>query len=82
MLDNTVVLWVSEFGNSSSHSLRNLMWFMGGNVGGFFKTGPDLKNPGRSVSDIHVSIAKAFGIPDEKFGDPAFCTGPVPGLIA
>jgi hypothetical protein len=82
MLDNTVVLWVSEFGNSSSHSMSNLMWFMGGNVGGFFRNGQIIKNPGRSVSDIHVSITKAFGIPDDKFGDPAYCSGPVPGLIA
>jgi hypothetical protein len=82
MLDNTVVLWVSEFGNSSSHSLRNLMWFLMGNVGGFFRQGQVLNVPGRSVSDLHVSITKAFGIPDDKFGDPAFCTGPVPGLIA
>ena len=82
MLDNTVVIWVSEFGNSSSHSMSNLMWFMGGNIGGFFKTGQIIKNPGRSVSDIHASIIKAYGIPDEKFGDPAHCSGVVPGLIA
>ena len=62
MLDNTVVLWVSEFGNSSSHSLRNLMWFVMGNVGGFFKQGQVLKLPGRSVSDLHLTLAKAFGI--------------------
>jgi hypothetical protein len=82
MLDNTVIIWVSEFGNSSSHSMSNLMWFMGGNLGGFFKTGQIIQNPGRSISDIHLSIAKGFGLPDEKFGDPAYCSGPVPGLIA
>lgn len=82
MLDNTVILWVSEFGNSSSHSLRNVMWFLMGNVGGFFRQGQVLKVPGRSTSDLHLSIAMAFGIQDKVFGDPAFCTGPVPGLIA
>ncbi len=82
MLDNTVVLWVSEFGNSSSHSLKNLMWFVMGNVGGFLRQGQVLKLPGRSVSDLHVTLAHAFGIPDATFGDPAFCTGPIAPLIA
>ena len=82
MLDNTVVLWFSEFGNSSSHSLRNLMWFLMGNVGGFLKQGQVLKLPGRSVSDLHLTIAHAFGIRDPKFGDPEFCTGPIAPMIA
>jgi Protein of unknown function (DUF1552) len=82
MLDNTVVVWVSEFGNSSSHSLRNLMWFVMGNVGGFLRQGQVLKLPGRSVSDLHVTLAHAFGIQEPTFGDPAFCTGPIAPLIA
>jgi hypothetical protein len=82
MLDNTVVLWISEFGNSSSHSLRNLMWFVMGNVGGFLRQGQVLKLPGRSVSDLHLTMAHAFGIRDQAFGDPAFCTGPIAPLIA
>jgi hypothetical protein len=82
MLDNTVVLWVSEFGNSSSHSLKNLMWFVMGNVGGFLRQGQVLKLPGRSVSDLHVTIGHAFGIPDQTFGDAAFSTGPIAPLIA
>jgi hypothetical protein len=82
LLDSTVVLWFSEFGNSSSHSLKNLMWFLMGNAGGFFRQGQVLRFPGRSVSDIHVTIANAFGIKDPTFGDPAFCTGPVAPLIA
>jgi hypothetical protein len=82
MLDNTVVLWFSEFGNSSSHSLKNLMWFVMGNVGGFLRQGQVLKFPGRSVSDIHATIGNAFGIPDQTFGDPAFSTGPIAPMIA
>ncbi len=83
MLDNTVIIWVSEFGNSSSHSLSNLMWFMGGNLGGFFKTGSDHPEPRAVRSATSTSASpRRFGIPDEKFGDPAHCSGPVPGLIA
>ena len=82
MLDNTVVMWVSEFGNSSSHSLRNVLWFLAGNVGGFLKQGQVIKSPGRSVSDLHVTVLNAFGIPDKTFGEAAHCTGPIAGLIA
>jgi hypothetical protein len=81
MLDNTVILWFSEFGNSSGHSLRNLMWFVMGNVGGRLKQGQVLKLPGRSVSDLHLSIAMAFGIQDAKYGDPEHCTGPIMPLL-
>ena len=81
MLDNTVVLWVSEFGNSSSHSMSNVMWFLMGNVGGYFRTGQVLKLNGRSTSDLHATIANAFGIPDQKFGDPEHCDGPIAALV-
>ena len=58
------------------------MWFLMGNVGGFFRQGQVLRFPGRSVSDIHTTIGNAFGIKDQTFGDPAFCTGAISPLIA
>ena len=58
------------------------MWFVMGNVGGFLKQGQVLKFPGRSVSDIHVTLGNAFGIQERTFGDPAFSTGPIAPLIA
>jgi hypothetical protein len=58
------------------------MWFLMGNVGGFFKQGQVLKFNGRSVSDLHVTVGNAFGIKDQVFGDAPFCTGPIAGLIA
>jgi hypothetical protein len=82
MLDNTVVLWVMEFGDSYGHRLRNLMWFVAGNAGGFLKQGQVLKFPGRSVSDLHVTLQNAFGIQEQVFGDAQYCTGPVAGMIA
>jgi len=53
-----------------------------GNVGGYFRTGQVLKMNGRSTSDLHVTIANAFGIPDQKFGDPEHCTGPISNIVA
>jgi hypothetical protein len=82
MLDNTIVLWIMEFGDSYGHRLRNLMWFVAGNAGGFLKQGQVLKFPGRSVSDLHATIQNAFGIKEMTFGDAQYCTGPVAQMIA
>ena len=49
---------------------------------GFLRQGQVLKFPGRSVSDIHVTLGNAFGIRNQTFGDPAFSTGPIAPFIA
>lgn len=80
MLDNTVVLWASEFGDSNGHGSGNLMWLMLGNVAGYFRTGNILNCNGRSVNDVHVSLQNAFGISEQNFGNSAYCDGPLPGI--
>jgi hypothetical protein len=82
MLDNTVVLWIMEFGDSYGHRLRNLLWFVAGNAGGFLKQGQVLKFGGSSVSDLHATLQNAFGIKEQTFGDAEFCKGPIAGMIA
>jgi hypothetical protein len=82
MLDNTVVLWVSEFSESDGHKANDLLWLLAGNVNGFLKQGQVLKMNGRSVSDVHTTIGNAFGIPDKTFGNPAYGEGPIPTIIA
>jgi hypothetical protein len=81
MLDNTAILWVSEFGDSNSHANRNLMWVLMGNVGGQLKTGKVLPCNNRSVNDVHTALCNAYGIPMAKFGGAAYCQGPLSGLI-
>lgn len=80
MLDNTVILWASEFSDSNGHSADKLMWMLMGNAAGYFKTGKVLDCGGRSVNDVHTSLCNAFGIQDQKFGNPAYCAGPLAGL--
>jgi hypothetical protein len=82
MLDNTVVLWVSEFGESNGHSPDNLLWVLGGNAGGYFKQGQVLDCGGKSTNDLHTSLQNAFGIADAKFGGAAYCAGPLPNIKA
>jgi hypothetical protein len=78
MLDNTVVLWASEFGNSNGHDPDNLMWVMMGNAAGYFKTGRVIDCANRSCNDLHVSLLNAFGNSATTFGNPAYCQGALP----
>jgi hypothetical protein len=80
MLDNTVVLWVSEFSDSNGHSGNKLMWMVMGNAAGYFKSGRIIDCAGKSVNDVHASMCNAFGIADRTFGNPAYCAGPLAAL--
>ena len=82
MLDNTVVLWASEFGDSSGHGSSNLLWALAGNAGGYFKQGQVLNLQGSSTNDVHTNLLNAFGIPDKTFGGAAYCAGPIAALKA
>ena len=80
MLDNTVVLWVSEFGDSNGHNSNNLTWLLMGNAAGYFKQGRVIDVAGKSTNDVHTSMLNAFGIADKTFGNPAYCGGPLAAL--
>ncbi len=82
MLDNTIVLWVSEFSDCNGHAANTLMWVMMGNVSSHFRTGRVIDCGGASVNDLHTSLCQAYGITDAKYGNPAYCNGPLPGLKA
>jgi hypothetical protein len=77
MLDNTVILWVSEFGESNGHSAENLMWMLMGNAAGYFKGGQVLNLGGRPTNDVLTTVQNAFGISGNTFGNPAYCQGPI-----
>jgi hypothetical protein len=79
MLANTVVLWASEFGDSDGHSSSKLLWFLAGNANGAFKPGRVVDCGGKSVNDLHTSLCNAFGV-QGKFGNPAYCAGPLQAL--
>jgi Protein of unknown function (DUF1552) len=82
MLDNTVVLWVSEFSDCNGHSADSLLWTLMGNVNGFFRGGQILNMAGRTTNDLHATLCNAFGIGDRTFGNPAYCSGAIDALRA
>lgn len=82
MLDNTVVLWVSEFGDSNGHNSSNLTWLLMGNAAGYFGPGRVVDFKGKATNDVHTTVLNAFGITDKTFGNPKYNTGPLDELRA
>jgi hypothetical protein len=80
LLDNTLVLWLSEFGDGGAHDTRNLPVVLAGGLGGRLKTGRHLAFGGRSHNDLFTTILNLFGGTDRTFGHPVpeFNQGPLP----
>jgi hypothetical protein len=81
MLDNSLAIWTNGMGKGNTHTRDNIPWVLAGSAGGYFRTGRSLQY-NHPHNDLLVSIMNALGLKDEKtFGDPAFCTGPLPDLV-
>jgi hypothetical protein len=80
LLDNTLVLWLSEFGDGGAHDTRNLPVVLGGGLGGRLKTGRHVAFGNRSHNDLFTTILNLFGFDDKQFGMPGpdFNQGPLP----
>ena len=93
MLDNSLMLYTSEFSNGSVHSENDMPLLLAGSAGGVFRTGRHI-NCNKSTApfgyqsntgthNLYTSILNAFGFPDTHFGmdDPSLgFKGPLPGL--
>ena len=87
MLDNTLVLWLSEFGDGDGHASNNLPTVLAGNVCGRLNKGQHLDHTGRSVGDLNTTILNGLGFDDQTFGyvdeswDGPTVTGPLDGVL-
>jgi hypothetical protein len=82
LIDNTVVLWLSEISDGPSHSQTDMPYVLAGSCGGELATGRHVALPGRAHSDLMLSLLNAMGIAATAFGNPAFCSGPINELFA
>ncbi|MDF3069157.1 MAG: hypothetical protein K0R38_4758 [Polyangiaceae bacterium] len=83
LLDNTLVLWATEIGESTQHDLTLMPYVLAGSAGGKISTGRllDFSQSRRDNNQLLVSIAHALGDTSlTSFGDPSGATGPLPGL--
>ncbi|MEM6994637.1 MAG: DUF1552 domain-containing protein [Myxococcota bacterium] len=81
LLDNSVVFWCNELSRGNAHSRRDMPFLLAGSAGGYFPTGRWLQYNGASHNDLLVSLANSMGVQTNTFGNPAYCTGPLSGLV-
>ena len=80
LLDHAVVMWCNEIGKGNNHQNDDIPYVLAGSAGGQFRTGRYLRYDSVGHGDLYVSIMNALGMDDTTFGDPDYCTGPLPGL--
>lgn len=80
LFDHTLILQGSECSDGSVHDKVDMPFLLAGSAGGRLTTGRYLRYDHKPHNDLLVSIAQVFGMEESRFGNPYFCTGPLPGL--
>jgi hypothetical protein len=81
LFDSTAILWCNELSDGAGHTRRDMSYVLAGSCGGHFQTGRFLQYGGNFHNDLLVSLCNAMDVPATSFGNPAYCTGPLPNLI-
>lgn len=82
LFDNTLILWTNEQAKGNNHSRDRMPYLLIGNAQGTFQTGRYIRqNTAMSHNQLLVSILNAMGVETDTFGNPAYGTGPLPGLV-
>jgi hypothetical protein len=79
LLDESVVLFGNELSDPPGHGKKDMPFMLAGNGGGL-RTGRWVRHQGVSHNDMLAAIMNLFGDDRTTFGDPAYCTGVLPGL--
>jgi hypothetical protein len=90
LLDSTVVVFGTQNGNTNQvnfakedHPRWNAPMVLAGRCGGALAPeGRLLDARGANHNDVYLAIARAFGLTLKTVGEPAWCKGPLPGLLA
>jgi hypothetical protein len=84
LLDNTVVFWGSEIGESTQHDLTRMPYMLAGGGALGLRTGRvmDYKSDPQDNKRLLVSLAQLMGASEvTSFGDPSGATGDLSGLL-
>ncbi|MDZ4696650.1 MAG: DUF1552 domain-containing protein [Deltaproteobacteria bacterium] len=75
MLDNSVALFINEFGDGNAHSSDSIPIILAGRAGGKISAGRHIHFPpsavpgkGRTTGDLFLSILRTFGVERSTFG--------------
>jgi Protein of unknown function (DUF1552) len=80
LLDNTVVLWVSEIQEPPTHNQSNMPFMIAGGKNAGIKTGRWLKVKSQPHNNLLVSLLNVFGGTDTTFGRKEYNSGALAGL--
>jgi hypothetical protein len=78
LLDHTLLVWVSETGEASVRTGKNIPVVIAGNMNGRFRNGAYVQTTG-SQANLLSTIASVAGI--GSFGDPAIGNTPIAALL-
>lgn len=83
LFDTSLLLWCNELAVGNTHGHQGAPYVLAGTAGGALRTGRVLSYQGQALphNNLLVSLLNAMGVPDQKFGKPEWCTGPLQGLI-
>jgi hypothetical protein len=89
LLDSTVVVFGTQNGNTNQvnfakedHPRWNTPIVLAGRAGGTLAPRGLLDARGANHNDVYLAIARAFGLTVKTVGEPSWCKGPLPGLLA
>lgn len=82
LLDNTVVVAVSEIGRAYDHDFDDLPLMVFGGPGVKIQGNRMLSlSPRRPMNDVWMALAGVFGVNLPSLGEPQYYTGALPGLV-
>jgi hypothetical protein len=70
LLDESLVMYVSENGDGDSHARTNMPILLAGHAGGF-QTGRSVATNKANTGALHASIIKRYGLDVSSYGTPA-----------
>lgn len=81
LLDNSVILAVSEIQKPDTHDQKNMPLMLIGGGGGKLPGNRLLSLPAQPHNNLLLSLLGLFGGTETSFGNAQFCKGPVAGLV-
>ena len=81
LLDNTVVLWAKEMGDSRLHNCESVPFVIAGGSNSPFSLGRYLQLNNTAHNHLLVSICESFGLNNQTFGDPSVGSGSISELF-
>ena len=83
MLDNSLVVWITEFGDAAIHNTHGIPVVLAGKLGGALKTDRyiEFATGSASTNKLFVTIMNLFGIAENTFGVGSLASGTLPGIV-